>query len=146
MGGKSARSSTLLEPPAFRDQLGIPCEGALLPAYGSGSAYVFGGAEAILCQDIPASKPNHSITSLCIEPFPTSLPALPLPIPVGEGGKLLTEFRLALGVLDSETSPRRRMERPALAFEPRLLCRPLIYGPGFEIINVLSPHSVLGTF
>lgn len=111
VGGKSAHSST---PPAFRDQLGIPCEGALLPEYGSESSYVFGGAEATLCQDIPASKPNHSITPLCVEPFPTSLPAPPSPIPVGERGKLPTEFRLALGVLDSETPPRRRVRNPAL--------------------------------
>lgn len=50
---------------------------------------------------LPASQ-TTALPHLCVELFPTSLPALSSRIPVGEGGELLTEFRLAQGVLDSE--------------------------------------------
>lgn len=82
-----------------------------------------GGAEASFFQNIPASKPNHSITPLCVETFPTSLPVLPSSIPVVEGGKLLTKFRRAQGVLDSEPClPQKEDEEGALPLPLSLDC------------------------
>lgn len=84
-----------------------------------GSACVFGRTDISLCQDVPASRLNHSLTFpvLATSFIPPACSGPDLGFHLGKEGRRLS-FRLVLGILDPETPPGMRMRSPALALEP----------------------------